>query len=866
MTCPRPFFPALLLLLFSGSAVLAQTPTVSTEAAINITDVSVTLNGNANPNGGVFHPSFDIGTPPSYGKSISASPSLVTGSSSTAITGTVNNLLPNTTYHYRLIGYNNGGPNIAGVDMVFTTGAPSSPPAFSGPTQASSIASAYARLSAVLRPGGSTATAKFEYGPTTAYGSTATDPSPKPVGIPGQPFVQLEGLTPATTYHYRCVATNAQGTTYSDDNTFTTLPAPIATTAAVTGLNDIAVTFNGSVNARGNSCSPTFEWGTTTSYGNVSVADPPTVQGNSTVTVSSRPSGLLPSTTYHYRIRVRDGGHTYYYGADRVFTTSAPMSPPTVGPINSGGSAPSTYANAMVYSVSAGGSPATVAFEYGPTIAYGSTQTYSSTIPTGTTAGYVSVTLTGLTPGTLYHYRAKVTNAQGTAYSVDGTFTTLALPAITTGAATSVTDLSVVLNGTANGNTRWVDLFFDLGTSTDYGSIITPTPSRVSGTVVTAVSVNYRQLLPNTIYHYRLRGVESDGTTYYGADATFTTGAPSTPPTIGFVFVDASATTATFLATDFFSGSSVATVTVEYGPTADYGSTALSSAVPINTQEYLAVPVGGLNPSTLYHYRYTAANSEGIVQTADATFTTPPLPVLATLPPTGVTNYTAALNGSANPSGGRLNVYFQYGTSAAYENTVSASPPFTYGTTTATHTVNIGGLLPSTSYHYRIVCVDGGGSYYYGADATFTSLSMFENWRQGFFGSASNTAAAADGASFSGDGVPNLLKYALGLDPTVQGAGLLPPIVLKNYGGASYLSYTFPRHPAKVDLTYEVVVAENVSGPWTTIASSVAGAPTTGLGFVAETPGTGDTVLVEVRDVESVTSAAQRFLRLKITH
>ena len=46
----------------------------------------------------------------------------------------------------------------------------------------------------------------------------------------------------------------------------------------------------------------------------------------------------------------------------------------------------------------------------------------------GTTIGVFTQSITGLTPGTLYHYRGYATNATGTAYSTDGTFTTLSYP------------------------------------------------------------------------------------------------------------------------------------------------------------------------------------------------------------------------------------------------------------------------------------------------------------------------------------------------------------------------------------------------------------------------------------------------------
>jgi hypothetical protein len=74
---------------------------------------------------------------------------------------------------------------------------------------------------------GSTTTAKFQYGLTKTYGRWT------PIGEPEHFYVgfhrsSLEagtgGLRPATTYHFRLVATNEGGTTYGKDKTFRTLP------------------------------------------------------------------------------------------------------------------------------------------------------------------------------------------------------------------------------------------------------------------------------------------------------------------------------------------------------------------------------------------------------------------------------------------------------------------------------------------------------------------------------------------------------------------------------------------------------------------------------------------------------------------
>jgi hypothetical protein len=76
-------------------------------------------------------------------------------------------------------------------------------------------------LQGSVNPQGSVATAQFEYGVDTGYGST-TPATVSPNG--GAAFVNVSkavtGLTPGLVYHYRLAVTNATGTSYTDDATF----------------------------------------------------------------------------------------------------------------------------------------------------------------------------------------------------------------------------------------------------------------------------------------------------------------------------------------------------------------------------------------------------------------------------------------------------------------------------------------------------------------------------------------------------------------------------------------------------------------------------------------------------------------------
>jgi len=135
---------------------------------------------------------------------------------------------------------------------------------------------------------------------------------------------EINSLNPNTTYHYRVKANNSLGITYGNDMSFTTLgQVPTAITSPATQLTYSGATLNGMVNANYLSTSVSFEYGTTTSYGNTSAAIPNPVTGHSDTNVSAVISGLNPGITYHFRGKaVNSLGTTY--GNDLLFTIPNP--------------------------------------------------------------------------------------------------------------------------------------------------------------------------------------------------------------------------------------------------------------------------------------------------------------------------------------------------------------------------------------------------------------------------------------------------------------------------------------------------------------------------------------------------------------
>ena len=163
-----------------------------------------------------------------------------------------------------------------------------------------------------------------------------------------------------------------------------------------------------------------------------------------------------------------------------------------------------------------GGEACDCGFEWGETIAYGNTTPTQSK----TTGQTFSQVISGLTPNTTYHFRAFATNSVGTRYGADRSFTTLvAIPTVSTDAATSVLQQFATPNGTLdNDGGEACDCGFEWGETIAYGNT-TPTQSRTTGQTFSQVISG---LTPNTTYHFRAFGTNSAGAGY-GADMTFTT-------------------------------------------------------------------------------------------------------------------------------------------------------------------------------------------------------------------------------------------------------------------------------------------------------------------------------------------------------
>ncbi len=186
----------------------------------------------------------------------------------------------------------------------------------------SGVTDTSAVLHGTVNPNGAATTYYFQWGLTTVYGLQSTAHPAGHGTKAGSVSTTATGLIPGTSYHYRLVATNGAGTTVGADHSFKTAgnPPPGVATGPAAQVHKNSVTVTGVVSPNNQATTYDFQWGTSTAYGQQTLAAV-VPAGTAPVTVSAAIPGLEAQTIFHYRIIAFHGNTPAQGGSDATFMT-----------------------------------------------------------------------------------------------------------------------------------------------------------------------------------------------------------------------------------------------------------------------------------------------------------------------------------------------------------------------------------------------------------------------------------------------------------------------------------------------------------------------------------------------------------------
>ncbi len=322
-------------------------PSISNVSVKNITDTSAEIDVNSDE---LVQGYVEYGTSEQYGMSTP-----LTAEFSTSPSFILENLSPETLYHYRVVVMDSAGNVAITGDETFTTFAtpapapkptpkpeptPTEPTATTSPTsttnatttetdnstntpsstrleisntETASVATSTARI---MWQTNKNADAQVEYGKTNTYGTLSS------LGVIGfSHSISLSSLSPNTKYYYRAISKTSSGEiAHSPVETFTTLAVQVAPTYPV--ISNVTINPVGASNATiswttSKSATSDIQYGTTTSY-TFSIGKDSTFTSSHSRMISN----LSSETLYHFRIVVVDNDGNTVYGKDRTFTTA----------------------------------------------------------------------------------------------------------------------------------------------------------------------------------------------------------------------------------------------------------------------------------------------------------------------------------------------------------------------------------------------------------------------------------------------------------------------------------------------------------------------------------------------------------------
>lgn len=435
-------------LAVSDPAALASPPQAPvTKPATGVTGTTATLHGELNPGSSATAGyEFTYNTNGTCNEGLTSEAGAEATGKAIKVSTEVAGLAPSSEYTFCVI-----ATHLEGETSESTPGGPLSfktlnvAPAVEG-EKASAVSQSEATLEAQINPNNQETTYSFKFARNEALteGATTVQGTAPLSGLEPQAASAPTGavLAPGRTYYFRAIAENtshekAEGPVEH----FTTLATPVVTTGQAQDMTRTSAALSGSVNPQGAPTTYHFAYIDQAGYEAALAESAANPYAKGAISAQSASVGsdftdhavgpcviyeLRPGVTYHYALVATNSVGTSV-GADATFTTSPPTPPgASTGPASGVTQLSATITGA----VDTRGLPSTLQFEFGTILDQG------SLVPASVIAGLESSTTVGISasfgsylqPGTTYYYRVRATNADGTAYGAEQSFTTASYP------------------------------------------------------------------------------------------------------------------------------------------------------------------------------------------------------------------------------------------------------------------------------------------------------------------------------------------------------------------------------------------------------------------------------------------------------
>ncbi|MGE0638484.1 MAG: YCF48-related protein [Bacteroidia bacterium] len=416
----------------------------------------------------------------------------------------------------------------------------------------------------------------------------------------------VHNLLPNTTYYYYAFARSVNGIVFGDTVSFYTGNVPYVDLHTYNPqTTPLYTVFSGNVGNPAVAMNTYFEYGLSPAMENTTQGNPFEITQQVSNSIMDTVSTLLTDTIYYYRLKATTPSDTFYSNTISFYSgnlyssfeataaTDVTENSATLNGFVEGLRMPMSY----------------MSFQYGtdPDMP-NSYMSLDHNYINDSLAHTPSVSISNLQPNTFYYYRLIGETPMGSHSSNIQSFYTGDIDfTFEAGAVTSVGQNSAILNGFAENFPFDATISFQYGTSPNYGTTVTASPSVLNDTLPHSFMAAITNLQPGTQYYYKMIAQFQSGY-YFSNTETFSTAFQvnyfSTLPA-----TEVSATSAKLngLLNQF---TFPVTLSFEYGLTENLGNEvqANPTAIDDTLQHFISADISNLLADTIYYFRLKAVS------------------------------------------------------------------------------------------------------------------------------------------------------------------------------------------------------------------------------------------------------------------